>query len=52
MSEVPLFFQASLSSRVAVVGPNGAGKSTIIKLLTGELKQDSGMPPPQCFVFC
>ena len=33
---------ASLASRVAVIGPNGAGKSTIIKILTGELKQDEG----------
>merc|ERR1719502_2520855 len=29
-------------SRVGVVGPNGAGKSTAIKLLIGELKQETG----------
>merc|ERR1719265_2398697 len=29
-------------SRVAVVGPNGAGKSTAIKLLIGEIKNETG----------
>jgi len=29
-------------SRVAVIGPNGAGKSTAIKLLIGELKNETG----------
>ncbi|MES2137312.1 MAG: ATP-binding cassette domain-containing protein [Pseudomonadota bacterium] len=28
--------------RIGVVGPNGAGKTTLLKLLTGELKPDSG----------
>lgn len=28
--------------RVGIIGPNGAGKSTLIKVLLGELKQDSG----------
>ena len=28
--------------RVGIVGPNGAGKTTLLKLLTGELKPDSG----------
>ncbi len=28
--------------RIGIVGPNGAGKSTLLKLLTGELKPDSG----------
>ncbi|EFJ53037.1 hypothetical protein VOLCADRAFT_72263 [Volvox carteri f. nagariensis] len=31
-----------MSSRVAILGPNGAGKSTLIKLMTGELKPDTG----------
>src|SRR5687767_12486423 len=28
--------------RIGIVGPNGAGKTTLLKLLTGELKPDSG----------
>ncbi|RWB52227.1 MAG: ATP-binding cassette domain-containing protein, partial [Mesorhizobium sp.] len=28
--------------RVGLVGPNGAGKTTLLKMLTGELKPDSG----------
>ncbi|KAG2423269.1 hypothetical protein HXX76_015419 [Chlamydomonas incerta] len=32
-----------MSSRVAILGPNGAGKSTLIKLMTGELKPDTGI---------
>ena len=28
--------------RVGIIGPNGAGKSTLVKVLLGELKQDSG----------
>ncbi len=28
--------------RIGVVGPNGAGKTTLLKLLTGELRPDSG----------
>lgn len=28
--------------RVGIVGPNGAGKTTLIKVLLGELQQDSG----------
>src|SRR5438270_4140727 len=28
--------------RIGIVGPNGAGKTTLLKLLTGEIKPDSG----------
>jgi ATP-binding cassette subfamily F protein uup len=28
--------------RIGIVGPNGAGKTTLLKLLTGELRPDSG----------
>lgn len=28
--------------RIAVVGPNGAGKSTLLKIMTGEVRPDSG----------
>ncbi|MEO6433517.1 MAG: ATP-binding cassette domain-containing protein, partial [Sphingomicrobium sp.] len=28
--------------RIGIVGPNGAGKTTLLKLLTGEIKLDSG----------
>jgi len=28
--------------RIGVVGPNGAGKTTLLKLLTGEMKPDTG----------
>ena len=28
--------------RVGIIGPNGAGKTTLLKLLTGQLKPDSG----------
>lgn len=31
-----------LSSRIAIIGANGAGKSTLIKVLTGEMSQQSG----------
>src|SRR6478735_8812767 len=29
--------------RIGIVGPNGAGKTTLLKLLTGELKPDTGL---------
>ncbi len=45
-ADKPLFKKVDLiiqtGSRIAVLGPNGAGKSTLIKLLTGNIKPDSG----------
>lgn len=32
----------SPGTRMAVIGPNGRGKTTLLRLLTGELHQDSG----------
>lgn len=35
-------FSINHKEKVGLIGANGAGKSTLFKLLTGELKQDSG----------
>jgi ATP-binding cassette subfamily F protein uup len=35
-------FQLDRGERVCLVGRNGAGKSTLMKLIAGEIKQDSG----------
>ncbi|MBE0438892.1 MAG: ATP-binding cassette domain-containing protein [Gammaproteobacteria bacterium] len=35
-------FQLDHGERVCLVGRNGAGKSTLMKLIAGEIKQDSG----------
>ncbi len=35
-------FAMSPGDRIGLIGPNGAGKSTVIKLLSGELKLQSG----------
>lgn len=35
-------FQINEKEKVAIVGINGAGKSTLFKIITGELKPDSG----------
>ncbi len=35
-------FQLDQGERVCLVGRNGAGKSTLMKLIAGEIKQDSG----------
>src|SRR5438874_197179 len=44
--ERPIIHDFSLrvqrGDRIGIVGPNGAGKTTLLKLLTGELKPDSG----------
>jgi ATP-binding cassette subfamily F protein 3 len=32
----------SRGERIAIVGPNGAGKSTLLKMMTGEVRPDSG----------
>ena len=42
----PLFqnisFTVSEKERIGVIGPNGSGKSTLLRMLTGEVKPDSG----------
>ena len=35
-------FQAKAGHVTAIIGPNGAGKSTLLKVLSGELKPDTG----------
>lgn len=35
-------FEIEPGDRIAIIGKNGRGKSTILRLLTGELKPDSG----------
>ncbi|MBB5700074.1 ABC-F family ATP-binding cassette domain-containing protein [Sphingomonas yantingensis] len=37
-----LTLRVTRRDRIGIVGPNGAGKSTLIKLLTGQIKPDSG----------
>jgi ATP-binding cassette subfamily F protein uup len=43
----PLFSDARMhicdGDRICLVGRNGAGKSTLMRLITGEMEQDSGM---------
>ncbi|KAI8580334.1 hypothetical protein K450DRAFT_238028 [Umbelopsis ramanniana AG] len=38
-----IYLDMRLDSRIAVVGPNGAGKSTMLKVLTGDLRPQSGL---------
>ncbi len=38
----PFSLKVTRGERIALVGPNGAGKTTLVKLLTGELKPDTG----------
>ena len=35
-------FRVQRGDRIGIVGANGAGKTTLLKLLTGDLKPDSG----------
>jgi iron complex transport system ATP-binding protein len=35
-------FEVNIGELVVILGPNGAGKSTLLKLVTGDIKMDSG----------
>jgi ABC transport system ATP-binding/permease protein len=37
-----LSFTLSPKTRIGLIGPNGCGKTTLLKIITGELDQDSG----------
>jgi ABC transport system ATP-binding/permease protein len=41
-----LNFNITAGMRVGLVGPNGSGKTTLLRLLTGEMKPDSGQIKP------
>ncbi len=38
----PFSIRVHRGDRIGLVGPNGAGKTTLLKMLTGQLKPDSG----------
>ncbi|MBO0143826.1 ABC-F family ATP-binding cassette domain-containing protein [Agrobacterium sp. Ap1] len=38
----PFSIRVHRGDRIGLVGPNGAGKTTLLKILTGQLKPDSG----------
>ena len=42
-------FTLNLGDMVFVTGPSGSGKTTLMRLLTRELKADSGIIDVNCF---
>jgi len=52
----PLFNSISLQFEkgwTGVVGPNGSGKTTLLKIITGDLKPDSGtMTSSNSAIYC